>query len=153
MEPYAAPPSKRLAAVERLAAAGVPVGVMVAPVIPGLTDHEIPALLAAAAGAGARFAGHVMLRLPYGVKGLFESWLERHFPERKQKVLNKILSVRGGRLNDPRFGSRLRGEGPWAEQIHALFEVGARRAGLAGGWPALSAAAFRRPGPQQTSLF
>jgi DNA repair photolyase len=153
MEPGSSAPRLRLAALEALAAAGVPAGVLVAPVIPGLTDHEVPALLEAAAGAGARFAGHVMLRLPYGVKGLFESWLERHFPERKQKVLNKILSVRGGRLNDPRFGSRLRGEGPWAEQIHALFEMGARRAGLAGGWPALSAAAFRRPGPQQTSLF
>ena len=94
-----------------------------------------------------------MLRLPHGVKQLFESWLARHFPDRKQKVMNRILSLRGGRLNDPRFGSRMRGEGPWAEQIHALFEMGVRRAGLGSGWPKLSAAAFRRPGPAQASLF
>jgi DNA repair photolyase len=153
MEPGSSAPRLRLAAIEALAAAGVPTGVLVAPVIPGLTDHELPAILEAAARAGARFAGHVVLRLPHGVKQIFEAWLERHFPDRRQKVLNRILSVRGGRLNDPRFGSRMRGEGPWADQIHALFELGVRRAGLDGRWPALSTAAFRPLGPAQASLF
>ncbi len=152
LEPRAATPQRRLAAIEALAAAGVPVGVMVAPVIPGLTEHEIPAILAAAARAGARSAGHVLLRLPHGVAGLFESWLERHVPERKQRVLARIREVRGGALNDPRFHSRMRGSGLYAEQIHALFELGCRRAGLLREHASLSTAAFRRPGDAQLAL-
>ena len=125
---------------------------MVAPVIPGLTDHEVPAILQAAAEAGAQFAGYIVVRLPYAVAPLFERWLEEHFPDRKEKVLGRIRHLRGGkRLNDPRFKSRMRGEGIFAEQISALFEVGCRRAGL-GQRPGLSTTAFQRPG-EQLNLF
>lgn len=145
MEPRTSTPARRLAAIERLAAAGVPAGVMVAPVVPALTDHELPSIIAAAVDAGAQYAGYVMLRLPHAVAGLFERWLEQHFPDRKDKVLNRIRDLRGGKLNDPRFGSRLRGEGPFAEQVQSLFEVVCRRHGIVGRSPRLSTAAFRRP--------
>jgi DNA repair photolyase len=145
MEPYAAPPSKRLAAIERLAAAGVPVGVMVAPVVPGLTDHESPKILEAAAGAGARFAGRVVLRLPHGVAELFEAWLALHYPERREKVMARIRALRGGKAYDARFGHRQRGTGFWADELAALFDLARRRAGLAEHGPTLSTAHFRRP--------
>ncbi len=147
LEPRAPTPERRLEAIEKLAGAGVPVGVLVAPVIPGLTEHELPAILEAAADAGATHAGWVMLRLPHGVSGLFEAWLETHFPWRKDKVLGRIRDVRGGELNDPRFGSRMRGHGPLAEHIAGLFRVAARRFGLDGGSAPLSTADFRRPSP------
>ncbi len=153
LEPRTSPPTARLAAIRALARAGVPVGVLIAPVIPGLTDHEIPRLLEAAAGAGARFAGLQMLRLPLAVAGLFQAWLERHFPERKERVLAAIRAVRGGRLNDPRFSARMRGEGRRAELTRQLFQVAARRAGLTTNWPELSPAAFRRPAGPQLELF
>lgn len=153
LEPRAPHPSARLEAVELLARAGVPVGVFLAPIIPGLTDHEIPALLAAGAAAGARSAGHVMLRLPYAVATLFEQWLDQHFPERKEKVLGRIRALRGGQLNDGRFGKRMRGEGVMADQIKALFQLCCRRSGLDGPFPELSTAAFRRPGGTQGLLF
>ena len=145
MEPRASSPSRRLGAIERLAEAGVPVGVLVAPVVPGLTDHEMPRILEAAARAGAGFAGRVLLRLPHGVKELFDTWLEREFPERRHRVLARIREVRGGRLSDPRFGSRQRGEGLYARQLERWFELARRRAGLAARAPRLSIAAFRRP--------
>ena len=151
MEPRTSRPARRLAAIEALAQAGIPVGVMLAPMIPGLTDHEIPALLSAAAEAGASFAAYTPVRLPYAVRPLFEDWLERHFPERKEKVLNRIRSMRGGKLNDPRFGSRMRGEGIFAEQIAQLFSISRRRAGIGEKHsPKLSTAAFRRAGSQPT---
>ena len=153
MEPRASSPRLRLEAIEALARAGIPVGAMVGPVIPGLTDHEIPGILAAAAGAGASFASWILLRLPFGVAPLFEAWLERHYPERKGKVLHRIQEVRSGRLNDPRFGSRMRGEGLYAEQIESLFALAARRAGLARRGPTLSTRAFRRPAGAQLALF
>jgi DNA repair photolyase len=153
LEPRASQPSGRLAALSELRGAGVPVGVLVAPVIPGINDHEIPAILAAAAKAGARFAGYVVLRLPYGVADLFADWLERNFPDRKEKVLGRIRDLRGGRLKDSRFGRRMRGEGALAEQIKALFALGCRRAGIRGRGPALSTAAFRQPGGTQRLLF
>ncbi len=146
LEPRTSPIEARLAAVRALTAAGVPVGVLIAPVIPAINDHEIPAILDAARGAGAIFASMVLLRLPYGLKSLFEEWLRRHFPDRAGKVLHQLEAMRGGRLNDPRFGSRMRGEGILAEQTRAMFEVARRRAGFAGEAPGLSAAAFRRPG-------
>lgn len=152
LEPRTSPPAARLAAMRLLAAAGVPVSVLVAPVIPGLNDAEIPHLLAAAAGAGARTAAMQMLRLPGAVAPLFVEWLERHFPDRKDRVLARIRAIRGGRLNDPRFGTRHTGEGPYAAQVRRLFEVARRRAGLAGDWPELSVAAFRRPGGAQLEL-
>jgi len=145
MEPYAAPPGKRLAAIERLAAAGVPVGVMVAPVIPGLTDHEAPKILEAAAAAGARFAGRVVLRLPHGVAELFEAWLALHYPERREKVMNRIRAIRGGGTYDSRFGVRQRGTGLWADEMAALFDLARRRAGIDERGPTLSSAHFRRP--------
>jgi DNA repair photolyase len=153
MEPRTSSPRLRLEAIEALARAGVPVGAMLGPVIPGLTDHEIPAVLAAAAAAGAGFASWILLRLPFGVAPLFEAWLERHYPERKGKVLQRVREVRDGRLNDPRFGSRMRGEGLYAGQIAALFELSCRRAGLGRRGPALSTRAFRRPGGAQLGLF
>jgi DNA repair photolyase len=146
MEPRTAAPERRLAAIAELAKAGVPVGVMAAPVVPGLTDHELPAILSAAAKAGATLAGWVPLRLPYAVAPLFADWLERRFPDRMKKVLNQIASMRGGRLNDPNFGSRMRGEGPLADEIGRLFELARRKAGLSERRLELSTAAFRRPG-------
>jgi len=153
MEPRASQPAGRLAALEELSRAGVPVGVLVAPVIPGINDHEIPSVLGAAARAGARFAGYVVLRLPHGVADLFTAWLERHFPDKKEKVLGRIRDLRGGRLNESRFGRRMRGEGVLAQQIKALFALGCRRAGIEGRGPELSTAAFRRPGGTQRLLF
>lgn len=152
MEPRASHPRDRLKAIERLAAAGIPVSVMVAPVVPGITDHEIPRILEAAAAAGARTAGYVVLRLPGAVAGLFESWLEEHFPDRKDKVLNRVREMRGGKIYDSSFGSRMRGEGVFAEQIRTTFETFRRRHGLDQRIPDLSTASFRRPG-QQLSLF
>jgi DNA repair photolyase len=130
LEPRASTPRHKLEALEQLSEAGIPVGVMVAPVIPALTESEIPAILHAVARAGARRAGYVMLRLPYGVAPLFEQWLERHYPERKDKILHHLREIRGGKLNQPEFGARMVGQGPYAEQISQLFEVSARKAGL-----------------------
>ncbi|HVS04484.1 MAG TPA: PA0069 family radical SAM protein, partial [Thermoanaerobaculia bacterium] len=149
MEPRASHPRDRLRALEELAAAGIPCGVMVAPVVPALTDHELPRILQAAADAGASFAGYVVLRLPFAVKELFEEWLERHFPDRKQKVLARVRSLRGGKLYDPTFRQRMKGEGAFAQQIRALFDTSCRRYGLDGPRPELSTAAFRRPGIQR----
>ena len=147
MEPRTSPPKRRLAAIEKLADSGVLVGVLTAPIILGLNDHELPNLLRSASGAGAKFAGYTPVRLPYAVAGIFENWLERHFPDRRDKVLNHIRELRGGRLNDPRFGSRMNGEGVYAEHLARLFEVSCRRAGISTGRsPALSTAAFRRSG-------
>jgi DNA repair photolyase len=153
MEPRASRPAKRLAAIEALAKAGVPVGVMVAPVVPGLTDHEVPAILKAAADAGAGFAGTVLLRLPHGVKELFDDWLARHFPERRGRVLARLRELRGGKLYDPSFFQRQRGEGLFADSMRDLFALACRRAGLASRGPELSVDSFRRPGPAQGTLF
>jgi DNA repair photolyase len=153
MEPRASQPAGRLAAIRELAEAGVPVGVLAAPMIPGLNDHELPAILKAAADAGARYAGYIVLRLPYAVKGLFGDWLGRHYPDRREKVLGRVRDIRGGELNDPRFISRMRGEGEIARQIEALFTMGCRRAGLSRGSLGLSTAAFRPPGGKQGLLF
>ena len=153
MEPRTSSPSNRLEAIQALAKAGVPVRVLVAPTIPGLTDHEMPSIIKAAAEAGARHAGYVVVRLPHGVAELFEMWLEEHFPDRKKKVLNRIREMRGGRLNDPNFGSRMRGEGVFADQIKSMFSLACRRSGLDSGGSELSTAAFRGPSNAQLSLF
>jgi DNA repair photolyase len=152
MEPRTTPPAMRLEAIQRLSNAGIHVGVLMAPIIPGLTDHEIPSVLAAAAKAGAKSAGHVTLRLPYAVAPLFEQWLQTHFPDRKEKVLNRVRSLRGGKLYDSQFGKRMRGDGIFADQIDRLFDVARRKVGIADRWMGLSAAAFRRPGGSQLSL-
>lgn len=154
MEPRASTPGKRLATISALAQAGIPVGVNVAPIIPGLTDTETPAILKAAAQAGAQFASHTIVRLPYGVSDLFVHWLDAHYPERKNKVLNKIRALRRGKLNDARWRYRMKGEGLFAEAIHAMFTLACRKAGLLKGGPVLSTASFRRPGETaQLNLF
>ncbi len=145
MEPRAAQPERRLEAIRALSAAGVPVGVMIAPVIPGLNDEEIPRILRAAAAAGARSASWVLLRLPKPVDALFSEWLGQHFPERRMRVLGRIRECRGGNLYDPRFGTRMRGAGVYAEQIRALFTTTARRCGLDQPLPPANSGAFRRP--------
>ena len=145
LEPRTSIPARRLAAVEALARAGIPVNVMIAPVIPGLTDHEIPEILTAAAAAGARSAGYVPLRLPGAVADIFQRWLQDHFPDRKERVLNRIREIRGGKLNDSRFGSRMRGSGVYWEQIGAMFEAVSRRQGLNAERSSLSTASFCRP--------
>ena len=156
LEPRASPPEHRLEAIGALTRAGIPVAVNVAPVIPGLTDHEIPAILEAAADAGAVAAGYVMLRLPGAVAPLFLEWLHAHLPDRAGKVRSRLEQLRGGRLNDPAFGSRMRGEGPFARQVADLFRVARTRAGLHPRMPPLSGKHFRRPvarGSGQLSLF
>jgi DNA repair photolyase len=153
MEPRTSPPSARLAAIRKLSEAGVPVSVNVAPIIPGLTDHEIPKILQAARDAGAISAGFTVVRLPYTVAPLFEKWLEVHFPDRKEKVLNRIRAMRGGKLYDAEWGKRFCGEGIFSEQIAQMFDVARRKAGFTDDWPGLSTASFRRPGGAQLSLF
>jgi DNA repair photolyase len=153
LEPRASQPSGRLAAVEQLTRAGIRVGVMVAPIIPGLTDHEMPAILSAAAQAGARFAGYTVVRLPLTVAPVFEQWLTQHAPEKKEKVLSRLREMRDGKLNDPRFGSRMRGEGPIAQAIKDLFYLSRKRAGIGRGGPELTTANFRTPGTKQPLLF
>jgi len=152
MEPRTSPPQARLAAIEALSQAGIPVGVLVAPVIPGLTDHEIPSLVKAAAQAGAQAASYVLLRLPHAVAHLFEQWLARHFPQKQEKVLNRVRAMRGGELYESAFGKRMSGEGVFAKQIKTLFEVARRKHGLASNLPELSTAAFRRVSRQQQEL-
>ena len=144
MEPRASSPARRLGAIRVLADAGIPVGVNVAPVVPGLTEHEMPEILEAAADAGATFASYIVLRLPHGVKDIFDDWLERHVPARRSKVLNRVRELRGGELYDGRYAVRGRGEGPWADHLDSLFHVARQRLGL-GSPPKLSGASFRRP--------
>ena len=148
MEPRAATAERRLDAVARLNQAGIPTGVMVAPVIPGLNDHEIPRILEAAAGVGARFASYTLVRLPHAVKELFAAWLERNYPDAANKVLGRIRDIRGGKLNDPNFGSRMRGNGPLAELVAEVFKKARDRAGIPRYGPALSTSAFRPPSAQ-----
>ncbi len=156
MEPRAASPAQRLRTIRELTAAGVPVIVMVAPVIPAINDREIPRILEAAAEAGATSAGTVMLRLPYQVKELFFEWLERHFPERLTHIESLIRSMRGGELYRAEFKERQTGKGAFAEQIRQTFDVFARKYGLNGERSSpLSNAHFRRPDvdPGQLALF
>jgi DNA repair photolyase len=130
LEPRAATPPRRVETIRRLAEAGIPTGVMTAPIIPGLTDSEIEAILTAAAQAGALMAGFVLLRLPHELKALFENWLRLHAPLKAERVLALVRETRGGRLNDPNFGSRMRGQGPYAQLIAQRFETACRRLGL-----------------------
>ncbi len=146
MEPRTSSPRRRLDAIEQLARHGIPVGVMVAPVIPGLNDHEIPEILKQARLRGAIAAHFQIVRLPYSVKDLFISWLRERFPDRADRVINRILEVRAGRLNDSRFFHRMRGEGEYAGQIQQLFERSHRREAFLDHLPPLSCASFRRQG-------
>ena len=151
LEPRTSSPQARLDAIRQLRSAGIPTGVMVAPVIPGLTDHEIPRILDGCAKAGAQFAGYTVVRLPWAVAPLFEHWLEEHFPDRKEKVLGRIRHLRGNRLNNSLWHARMTGEGIFAEQIASLFKVGCGHAGI-GERPTLSTAAFHRT-KEQLKLF
>jgi DNA repair photolyase len=146
MEPRAAAPQARLRVLRELRAAGVPAGVLVAPVIPALTDHEMEEILAASAAAGARWAGYVLLRLPYQIKDLFSEWLAEHFPERAAHVMSLVRDMRGGRENDPRFGFRMRGTGPYALLLRDRFKLACGRVGLtSAGRDGLNTADFRPP--------
>ncbi len=151
LEPRTTSPEGRLDAIRQLCAANIPVGVMVAPIIPGLNDHEVPNILAACAKAGAQFAGYTIVRLPWAVAPLFEHWLEEHFPDRKEKVLGRIRALRRNRLNNSQWHARMTGEGFFADQIASLFKVGCRHAGI-GKRPTLSCESFRRS-TTQLSLF
>jgi DNA repair photolyase len=153
MEPRASAPARRLEAIETLAAAGIPTGVNVAPLIPGLNDEEVPSILKEAAARGARSAGMEMLRLPGAVEPLFTDWLERELPRRAPRVLHRIREVRGGDLSDPRFGSRMSGEGTMAESIRSLFDLMCRRYGLNEERHELSTEHFSRTGGRQLQLF
>ena len=158
LEPRASRPAARLEAMRQLSEAGIPVGVSVAPVIPGLNDHEIPSLMQAAADHGASFASGTVLRLPFAVKEIFSAWLEQFTPGRKELILNRVREMRGGKLNDSSFEHRMKGTGPVAEQIRQLLEISKRRAGFVSGPPGyshegLSTNAFRRRLPGQLELF
>ena len=152
LEPRTSPPEARLRTIERLALAGIPVGVLVAPIIPGLNDHEIPGILERAAGAGATTAGRVLLRLPHGVKDLFVGWLREHYPQREAKVLGRLRSLRDGDMSSSAFHGRMTGAGIHAEQIRQLFELSCRRHGLDREGAPLSTRHFRRD-PAQQLLF
>jgi len=121
MEPRATTPERRLDAVKKLSDAKIPVNINIAPIIPGLTDHEIPKILKAAKEAGALRAHYTMLRLPYGVKDIFKEWVEKNYPDRSKKILNRIMETRGGRLNSSEFGERMVGSGGYAVQIAKMF--------------------------------
>jgi DNA repair photolyase len=146
MEPRTSTAIRKLEAVSKLAKAGIHVGVLTAPIIPGLNDFEIPALVKASVDAGAKFVGYSIVHLPYGVKDIFAAWIRQHYPERAEKVLNRIRAMRGGKLNDPRFGHRMSGEGIFAEQIKALYKISCIKAGLKRSEFKLSTEHFRVPG-------
>ena len=130
LEPRAAAPHRRLAAVKALSEAGIPVGVMTAPIIPQLTDKDLEAILDAASANGALYAGWTLVRLPHEVKDLFRDWLAQHYPLRAEHVMSMIQQMRGGRDNDPQFGSRMRGQGLFADLISRRFDVACQRLGL-----------------------
>ena len=130
LEPRAPSPARRLAAIRALAAAGVPVHVRVSPIIPAITDHELEAILDAAWDAGARTASYIPVRLPHEVAPLFRDWLAVHYPDRAAKVMAQVAALRGGRDNDPAFGSRMRGTGVWGQLIRTRFKIACKRLGL-----------------------
>jgi DNA repair photolyase len=153
LEPRAASPQARLRTLAALSAAGVPSGVLVAPVIPALTDHELEGILAAATQAGVRWAGYVLLRLPYEIKDLFAEWLAEHYPQRAQHVMSLIRAMRGGHDNDPRFGSRMRGTGPYAVLLRNRFRIACQRLNLnSSAREALNTGLFRPPAPAGSQL-
>lgn len=153
MEPRASHPAKRLRAIETLTRAGVPVTVLAAPMIPGLNDHEMPEILQRAADAGAVSAGYILLRLPYGVKDVFSSWLSTNYPDRAVKVMNRQRKMHGDRLNLTNYGERMKGQGAGAQQLADLFEICRRRSGFKSERPSLSTEHFRIPDQQQIDLF
>lgn len=156
MEPYVAPPLRRIETIRRLAEAGLSVGVNVAPVIPGLSDGEMPTVLERARAAGARHAGMILVRLPGPVAMVFEERLREKLPARADRVMARIAETRGGKKNDPRFGARMRGQGEYAELLRALFERTCARLGYEPHRPRSPSSPFRRPPtppPPQLDLF
>ena len=156
MEPRAVSPQRRLRCIETLARAGVPVGVSVSPVIPFLNEPELERILDAAAAAGASRAFSVVLRLPWEVNPLFQQWLQQHFPDRSARIMARVRDMRGGRDNDARFGSRMRGQGLWAQLLRQRFDKACARLGLNRERIELDLTAFRPPQaakPAQASLF
>ncbi|HEY7535273.1 MAG TPA: PA0069 family radical SAM protein [Thermodesulfobacteriota bacterium] len=153
MEPRASQPDLRLKTIRKLAENDIPVIVMVAPVIPGLTDHEIPGIIEKAVDAGAMQAGYVVLRLPYGVADLFQHWLDQHLSGKKSKILNRIRAMRDDKLNSSKYHERMHGDGIFADQIEKLFEVSCRKAGIGRNKIHLSSESFRRPNDTQLTLF
>jgi DNA repair photolyase len=146
LEPRASSPKQRLEAIRQLSEAGVPVSVNVAPMIPGLNDHEIPAILEAAYEAGACSAAYTVVRLPFSVKDVFADWLQQYFPDRKEKILGRIRESQGRTLSNREFGKRITGEGVWAEHIEQVFRVSLVRSGIAAREkPKMTTEAFRRP--------
>lgn len=148
LEPRAAGPARRLRTIRALTEAGIPVGVSIAPIIPFVTEPEIEQLLEAVRDAGAIHAHYVVLRLPWEVSPLFQQWLEAHFPERAQRVMNRVREMRGGKDYDSSFGARMRGEGVWADLIHQRFDKAVHRLGLhgkGGRFKQLDSTQFRRP--------
>ncbi|MGO9804715.1 MAG: PA0069 family radical SAM protein [Steroidobacteraceae bacterium] len=153
LEPLGASPAARLRTIATLTAAGVPAGAMVAPVIPALTDHEMERILEACAAAGARWAGYVLLRLPYEVKDLFKEWLAEHYPDRAEHVMSLLRDMRDGRENDAHFGSRMRGTGPYALLLRSRFKLACQRLKLNSTTRgALDTTRFRPPGPAGAQL-
>jgi len=153
LEPRAASPQARLRTLAALHAAGVPTGVLVAPVIPALTDHELEDILTAAAAAGVGWAGYVLLRLPYEIKGLFTQWLQEHYPQRAAHVMSLVRAMRDGRDNDPNFGSRMRGTGPYALLLRHRFRAACARLNLvSSARDTLCTTLFRPPGPRQAQM-
>ena len=148
MEPRTSSPERRLQVIEKFAIEKIPVGVNIAPVIPGLNDEEIPAILKEASARGAVFAGHIMLRLPYSVKDLFLRWLKTEFPDRERKIINKIMEMRDGKLNESEFGTRFSAKGELAETIHSLFELSCKKYGLNRKKVVLRKDLFKKPNNQ-----
>ena len=154
LEPRTASPAARLRVIEQLSQAGVPVGVLVAPVIPAITDHEIEDILSAAKAAGANRAGYVLLRLPHELKIIFRDWLAEHYPDRAKHVMSLINQSRGGKDYDSQFGTRMRGTGPYAELLRTRFELAKRKLGFAGAEERyeLNTKLFRPPTPATPQL-
>ncbi len=148
LEPRSSSPEMRLRTIESLSKAGIPVGVNIAPVIPGLTDHEMPLILERARSAGAQMAGYTALRLPFSVTEIFSEWLAKHRPESREKILGQVRAMRGGDLNDPNFNSRMRGEGPKAENLQTMFNVFSKKFGYLEKDFQLRTDLFSRPGDQ-----
>lgn len=148
MEPRAATPQKRLEAIAHLNELGVPVGVLVSPIIPAINDAELESIMEACRSHGAAFAGTILLRLPHELQELFEGWLDENFPDRKEKVVALLREARGGKINEARFGRRMTGTGPYAQLLNRRFELAHRRLGFEATGPRLDTSSFRRPGEQ-----
>lgn len=153
LEPRTSTPERRLEAMSALTAEGIPVGLFAAPLIPGLTDHEGPAIAKAAAEAGAKWAWHTLVRLPGAVAEIFEQWLTENYPKHKKKVLHRVMEMRGGKLNEPSFGLRFNPQGILSQQVEKLFAVTAKKLGLNQEDFPLSISHFRNPKDKQMKLF